>query len=109
VARADLYALLHFGDNSVYERKSYDDYFEAFRVLLTEDGSPHCRQAGTFNMLLHDDMRATKAAKSIGFVMKQGCCPVGVEIDLPKGGAIKDSRRLQELEPNLMSYIAYNG
>jgi hypothetical protein len=37
--------------------------------------SPHRRQAGTSNLLMHDDARATKAARSIGYVANQGCCP----------------------------------
>jgi hypothetical protein len=42
--------------------------------------SPPRRQAGTFNLLLHVDARAAKAARSIGYTAKQGRCPGGVEI-----------------------------
>jgi acetyl-CoA carboxylase carboxyltransferase component len=34
--------------------------------------SPHCRQTGTFNLLLHDDERAVKATRSIASVANQG-------------------------------------
>jgi hypothetical protein len=44
--------------------------------------SPHHRQVGTSNLLLHDDVRATKAAGSIGSTAKQGCSPWRNEIDL---------------------------
>jgi hypothetical protein len=37
--------------------------------------SPHLRQAGTSNLMLHDNMRAMKATRSIGSVVKQGRCP----------------------------------
>jgi hypothetical protein len=53
--------------------------------------SHHCWQAGTSNLLMHDDMRATKAIGSIG---SRGAAPGGVEIDLPRGSAVEGSRRL---------------
>jgi hypothetical protein len=52
--------------------------------------SHHYRQVETFNLLLHDDMRAMNAAGS-----KQGRGPGGVEIDLPGGGAVEGSGRLR--------------
>jgi hypothetical protein len=57
--------------------------------------SPHHWQAGTFNLLMHDDMRATKAIGSIG---SRGATPGGVEIDLPRGSAVEGSRKLRGLE-----------
>jgi hypothetical protein len=56
--------------------------------------SPHRRQVGTFNLLLHDDTRVMNAAGSIGSAVKQGRGPGGVEIDLPGGGAVEGSERL---------------
>jgi hypothetical protein len=32
--------------------------------------SPHHRQVGTSNLLLHDDVRVMKAARSIGYAVK---------------------------------------
>jgi hypothetical protein len=37
--------------------------------------SSHRWQAGTSNMLLHGDMKVTKAIRSIGYVANQGRCP----------------------------------
>jgi hypothetical protein len=37
--------------------------------------SPHRRQAGTFNLLMHDDARATKADGSIVSAANQRRCP----------------------------------
>jgi hypothetical protein len=55
--------------------------------------SPHHRQAGTFNLLMHDDVRVTKVTGSIGSPMNQGAASSGVEIDLPGGDAVEASRR----------------
>jgi hypothetical protein len=60
---------------------------------------PHRRRAETSNVLLHEDARVTKAARSIG---NRGTSPSGVEIDLPRGGMIEGRRRLQ-------GSIVYNG
>jgi hypothetical protein len=66
--------------------------------------SPHRRQAGTSNLLMHDDMRATKAIRSIG---SRGAAPGGVEIDLPGGSAVEGSRRLQGLEKKHKLWLPY--
>jgi hypothetical protein len=63
--------------------------------------SPHRQQAGTFNLLLHDDVRATKAARSIGSAAKQGRYPGGVKIDLSVG-MIEGNERLRGSKPSLM-------
>jgi hypothetical protein len=63
---------------------------------------PHHRQAGISNLLLHDDVRAKKAARSIESTAKQGCSPRWNEIDLPRGNAVAGSRRLRVWKSNLM-------
>jgi hypothetical protein len=65
--------------------------------------SLHCRQAGTSNLLLHDDAGATNATGSIGSTAKQGSGPGEVEIDLPGGGAVEGSGRLRGSKKNLNS------
>jgi hypothetical protein len=61
------------------------------------------RQVETFNLLLHDDVKATKIVRSIGPTAKQGCCPGGVEINLPEGGVVEGSEILRGSKPNMMS------
>jgi hypothetical protein len=52
VACVDLSALLQFGDNSMYERKTYDDYFEVFRALLAADGESSLSANGNFQYIV---------------------------------------------------------
>jgi hypothetical protein len=47
--------------------------------------SPHHRQAGTYNLLMHDNVRATKATKSIGSMANQGCWPRWSQDSSPQG------------------------
>jgi hypothetical protein len=65
--------------------------------------STHRRQVETFNLLLHDDAKATKIVRLIGPAAKQGCCPGGVEINLPEGGVVEGSEILRGSKPNMMS------
>jgi hypothetical protein len=74
VARVGSYLLLQCCEGSEYGHKAYDYNFEVFHMLLANDGEPS-PQVRTFNMLLHDDARATKVARSIGSARKHGCYP----------------------------------
>jgi hypothetical protein len=71
--------------------------------------SPHCQQAETSNLLIHDNARATKGTRSIGSAVNQGRSPGEVEIDLPEDGTVEGSERLRGSEKESLSYDYYVG
>jgi hypothetical protein len=60
--------------------------------------SPHRRQAGTSNLLLHDDARATNAAGSIGSTAKQGCGPWWSLDRSPRGRLDRRQRKTSRIK-----------
>jgi hypothetical protein len=48
VACARIYALLQCGEDSEYERKAYDGYFEVFHAQLVENGESSLLASGNF-------------------------------------------------------------
>jgi hypothetical protein len=60
--------------------------------------SPHRRQAGTSNLLLHDDARATNAAGSIGSVAKQGRGPRWSRDRSPRGRRGRRQQKTSRIE-----------
>jgi hypothetical protein len=60
--------------------------------------SPHRRQAGTSNLLLHDNARATNAAGSIGSAMKQGCDPRWSRDRSPRGRCGRRQRKTSRIK-----------
>jgi hypothetical protein len=60
--------------------------------------SPHRRQAGTSNLLLHDDAKATNAAGSIGSVAKQGRGPRWSRDRSPRGRHSRRQRKTSRIE-----------
>jgi hypothetical protein len=65
--------------------------------------SPHHRQVGTSNLLLHDDARATNAAGSIGSTAKQGCGPRWSRDRSPRGWCSRRQRKTSKIEKTLSS------
>jgi hypothetical protein len=84
VTCVDLYALLQFGEDSEYGRKAHNDYFKVFHALLVEDESSPLASGNFQSAAACDDTKSEEADGSIGSTVKQGCCPGGVEIDLPR-------------------------
>jgi hypothetical protein len=62
--------------------------------------SPHRRQAGTSNLLLHDDARATNAAGSIGSAVKQGRGPRWSRDRSPRGRRGRRQRKTSRIKKN---------
>jgi hypothetical protein len=60
--------------------------------------SPHRRQVGTSNLLLHDDARATNAAGSIGSAAKQGRSPRWSQDRSPQGQRGRRQRKTSRIK-----------
>jgi hypothetical protein len=66
LARADLYALLQSAVRTLsMDARHMMATSRCFGRCWQRTVSPHHRQAGTSNLLMHDDARATKAVESI--------------------------------------------
>jgi hypothetical protein len=73
------------------------------RCFGRRTASPHRRQAGTSNLLTHDDVRAMKAAGSIGYAVNQGHCPRWSRDRSPRGRRGQRQQKTLKIEKNLNS------